>query len=113
VSYTYHNPDVGLQDDSIYSYLVWDDGSYVQSFYGAKIIRFRQPHTQFPTNRVELCVLYGGYGNGGRIFGSLEYWMHCGTGHLCCHVTKRDVRCVSDLCSLYIGYRKAGATYKP
>jgi hypothetical protein len=49
VSYTYHNLNVGLQDDSILSYLVWDDGSDVQSFYGAKIIRFRQPHTQFPT----------------------------------------------------------------
>jgi hypothetical protein len=29
VSYTYHNPDVGLQDDSVLSYLVWDDGSYI------------------------------------------------------------------------------------
>jgi hypothetical protein len=36
-SYTDHNPDVGLQDDSIPMYLVWDDGSDVQ------------PHTQFST----------------------------------------------------------------
>jgi hypothetical protein len=40
VSDTYHNPDVGLQDDSIPMYLVWDDGSD-----GSDV----QPHTQFPT----------------------------------------------------------------